>query len=231
VQTGGVALGSNAILSNGTYYVSTSNGTCESARTGVLVTITNTSAPTGSATQSFCNGATVNDLAASGSNIKWYDAASGGNLLTGATTLVNGSHYYASQTVNGCESVNRLDVTVTITNTSAPTGSATQSFCNGATVNDLAASGSNIKWYDAASGGNLLTGATALVNGSHYYASQTVNGCESVNRLDVTVTITNTSAPTGSATQSFCGSATVASLTATGSNLKWYDAASGWKPP
>jgi hypothetical protein len=161
-------------------------------RLDVTVTITNTSAPTGSATQSFCNGATVNDLAASGSNIKWYDAASGGNLLTGATALVNGSHYYASQTVNGCESVNRLDVTVTITNTSAPTGSAAQSFCGSATVASLTATGSNIKWYDAASGGNLLTGATALVNGSHYYASQTVNGCESVNRLDVTVTINST---------------------------------------
>jgi hypothetical protein len=195
-------------------------------RLDVTVTITNTSVPTGSATQSFCNAATVNDLTASGSNIKWYDAASGGNLLTGATALVNGSHYYASQTVNGCESVNRLDVTVTITNTSAPTGSATQSFCNGATVNDLAASGSNIKWYDAASGGNLLTGATALINGSHYYAGQTVNGCESVNRLDVTVATTNTSAPTGSATQSFCNGATVNDLAASGSNIKWYDAAS-----
>jgi hypothetical protein len=125
-------------------------------------------------------------------SIKWYDAASGGNLLTGTTALVNGSHYFASQTTTGCESVDRLDVTVVINTTpAAPTGAATQTFCSAAnpTVASLSATGSGIKWYDAASGGNLLTGTTALVNGSHYFASQTTTGCESLTRLDVTVVI------------------------------------------
>jgi hypothetical protein len=182
-----------------------------------------TPAPTGNATQTFCSAAnpTVADLTATGSNIKWYDAASGGNLLAGTTALVNGNHYFASQTTTGCESVTRLDVTVVVNTTpDAPTGNATQTFCSASnpTVADLTATGSGIKWYDASSGGNLLAGTIALVNGNHYFASQTTTGCESVTRLDVTVVINTTpDAPTGNATQTFCSASnpTVADLTAT----------------
>ena len=58
-------------------------------------------------------------------------------------------------------------------------------------------SGSAIKWYSAATGGTLYNGTEALVNGQHYYGSQTVNGVESSTRLDVTATVTViTAAPT-----------------------------------
>src|SRR5258705_7516008 len=90
--------------------------------------------------------------------------------------------------------------------TAAPTGNATQTFCSAAnpTVADLTATGLNIKWYDAASGGNLLTGTTALVDGNHYFASQTTTGCESVTRLDVTGLVNQTPAPPSrSHTQTF----------------------------
>jgi hypothetical protein len=102
---------------------------------------------------------------------------------------VNGNHYYASQTVSGCESISRFDVTVTINTPSAPTGTASQTFCAGATVADLVATGTGIKWYSVSSGGVELAASTVLVNGNHYYASQTINGCEGLSRLDVTVTL------------------------------------------
>ena len=54
-----------------------------------------------------------------GSDIKWYDAPTGGNLLPSTTLLVGGNHYYASQTVNGIESTSRLDV-VAVLNLAAP---------------------------------------------------------------------------------------------------------------
>lgn len=73
--------------------------------------------------------------------------------------------------------------------TAAPTGRTAQSFCPGVKVSDLVATGTDIKWYDAATGGNLLAATTALVNGVVYYASQTVSGTESTQRLPVTVTI------------------------------------------
>lgn len=190
--------------------------------TGASLTVTTTSAPTGSASQSFCNAGTVGDLTATGSNIQWYDAASGGTLLSGSTSLANGSHYYASQTVGGCESTSRLDVTVTVNAPSAPTGSASQSFCANAspTVASLSASGTGIQWYDAASGGSLLSGSTALVNGSHYYASQTSGGCESASRLDVTVTLNNVPSVagiTGSSSVSTGGTTQLSNTTPGGS--------------
>jgi hypothetical protein len=181
----------------------------------VTVTITTTAAPTGSVLQSFCsfNNPTVASLSATGTTIKWYDAATGGNLLTGSAALTTATHYYASQTASGCESAARLDVTVTITTTAAPTGSAAQTFCSAVnpTVAQLTTgTGTNIKWYDAATGGNLLTGSTALTTATHYYASQTVSGCESVARLDVTVIVNTTpSAPNpGTITQPNCSTAT-----------------------
>jgi hypothetical protein len=55
-------------------------------------------------------------LVVTGSNIQWYDAASGGNLITGSTPLISGNTYYASQTVTSCESPIRLPVSVVLGN-------------------------------------------------------------------------------------------------------------------
>ncbi len=62
---------------------------------------------------------------------------------------------------------------------SPPTGDANQTYNPGQTLNDLMVQGQNIQWYDSAVGGNLLSGTTLLQNDTTYYASQTVNDCES----------------------------------------------------
>jgi hypothetical protein len=88
----------------------------------------------------------------------------------------------------------------------APTGSASQTFCAGALLSQLSATGTSIQWYANTTGGTPLSGTTALTNGLTYYASQTVSGVESTNRLAVTVTV-NTApiAPTGiSGASHFC---------------------------
>ncbi len=71
----------------------------------------------------------------------------------------------------------------------APTGAASQTFCSGATVAQLNATGTAVQWYTTPTGGSPLANTTVLMNGSTYYATQTVNGLESINRLAVTVTI------------------------------------------
>ena len=71
----------------------------------------------------------------------------------------------------------------------APTGAASQSFAAGATVASLAATGTALQWYAAASAGPALAGTTPLANGTTYYASQTIGGCESTNRLAVAATV------------------------------------------
>jgi hypothetical protein len=72
---------------------------------------------------------------------------------------------------------------------SAPTGSANQTLCSGATVAQISAGGTGILWYSSPTGGSPLANNTPLVNGSTYYATQTVNGLESTSRLAVTVTL------------------------------------------
>ncbi|MCB9426184.1 MAG: gliding motility-associated C-terminal domain-containing protein [Flavobacteriales bacterium] len=235
--TGGTPLATTtALVSGDKYYASQTMG-CESAvRLEVTATIVDPTAPTGDATQSFCriDAPTVADLAATGSGIKWYSVATGGTQLASTTDLVNGVTYYASQTVGACESSTRFAVTITVGNPSRPTGDANQSFCSidNPTVADLVITGTGIQWYAAATGGTALATTTALTTGTNYYASQTVDGCESVLRYEVAVTIADPAAPTGSATQTFCiiNNPTVANLVATGTAIQWYDSANGGTP-
>ena len=81
---------------------------------------------------------------------------------------------------------------INIQRVAAPTGTATQSFCSGSnpTVANLSAAGIAIKWYSAPTGGTALTSTTAVTIGN-YYASQTINGCESDLRFAVAVTLTS----------------------------------------
>jgi len=173
------------------------------------------------AAQAFCISGTVSQLTAIGTSLKWYAAATGGDLLEATTVLTTGN-YYVSQTLNNCESA-RTEVAVAINMTTAPTA-APIAICQSGTVANLTATGENLKWYVAATGGEVLEATTVLTTGN-YYVSQTLNNCESA-RTEVAVTINMTSAPSATPI-ALCQSGTVASLTATGENLKWYAAATG----
>lgn len=76
----------------------------------------------------------------------------------------------------------------------APTGLTSQSFSQGATLADVVVTGTDVQWYASATNRNATTIplplSTELVNGTTYYATQTINGIESVARLAVTVQIT-----------------------------------------
>ena len=79
----------------------------------------------------------------------------------------------------------------------APTAVA-QSFCNTATVSDLVAEGTALKWYDVESSGTPLETATVLTT-KNYYVSQTVDGNESA-RTGVSVTLIQLGTPVSTAT-------------------------------
>jgi hypothetical protein len=216
----------SAVTTSGVYYIKLVNANgCERIMP-VTVTINVVNAPTGAATQTFCGASNITQLVATGTGIKWYDAATGGNLLPNITAigLTNGTTYYASQTVNGCESTARFAVTAVINPIPTAPNASAQSFCNAALVSDLIPNGSAYTWYDAATGGNVVVSSASIASGT-YFVSQTVNGCEST-RTAVTVTINTTTAPTASA-QTFCNTALVANLVATGTGLKWYTALTG----
>ena len=222
-----VLLSTTLLVNNKTYYVSQSIG-CESDRLAVTVTIYDTALPNANASQIFCidENALISNIIISGNDIKWYDALTAGTLLPNTTLLQDAKTYYASQTINGCES-KRIAVSVTIHNTPAPSGAANQPFCSGQNpiIANIAVNGVQIKWYDAMTNGNLLANTVNLQNGKTYYASQTLNTCEGP-RFAVTVSIQNTPlAPTGDTNPKFCKSenATLNDITINGQNIKWYD--------
>lgn len=111
---------------------------------------------------------------------------------SGNYTWANSGIYQDTiQNVSGCDSI--ITINLTIVNAAAPIASSDQSFCNSATISDLSAFGTSIQWYADASGGSPLAGTTTLVNGSTYFASQSISGCESATRLAVIATINTVS--------------------------------------
>lgn len=216
---------------NRQYFVSQKMGSCESSRRAVSVTINPIPlAPTGTASQLFCEAGTVSDLVADGENMLWYDVRTGGTPLTSSTPLVDKKHYYASQQLNGCESELRLDVTATVTVLETPTAPLKQSFCAGSLVEDLVSGGEGIVWYASAVGGERLASNTILQNNRQYFSAQTSGPCESARR-GVSVTIYSIpQAPTGDVSQVFCQAGTIKDLVAEGENLVWYDLSFGGSP-
>jgi len=159
----------------------TTSAGCTSAGTAVI-TMTLVPAPTGDAVQTFCNTATVADLIATGTSVQWYDAAIGGNLLTPTTGLIDGHHYYASQTIAGCESSSRLDVTFAVTTNLPATVSIEvdqNNVCTGASVTFTATPVNggtpSYQWYvnSAMAGTNSPTYSYTPANGDIVYVVMT----------------------------------------------------------
>jgi hypothetical protein len=219
-----------------TNYTASATSALGCIRTATIpVTIYQTLAPTGLQSYQFCStsGATVNDLSAIlvGTAIKWYSAATGGTQLSPTAALTQG-YYWASQTTNGCESQGRFPVFAISNVTSSPSSNPLQQFCNSATVANLTATGTALKWYNVATGGITLATSVPLVSGT-YFVSQTLGGCEST-RTAVSVNVNVVPAPTGAATQSLSSLLTIGDIVVVGSNVVWYassaNAASGTNP-
>jgi gliding motility-associated-like protein len=192
----------------GTYIVvwNYNDGNGNSVPQDQTVIISNQPLPTTTSPQTFCLqlNTTLNSIAITGQNIKWYDALTNGNLLANTTLLQNGATYYASQTINGCESA-RILVLINIQNTLAPIGNATQTFCacQNPTLNTIVITGTNTKWYNSSTELNILPISNPLLNGQTYYATQTLNGCESPTRLAVTFVLIST-LPANDYAELFC---------------------------
>jgi PKD repeat protein len=201
VNTGGAALGTGttfntpAIAATTTYYVEATNGTCTSTRTAVIATVDTAQTITSTTPASRCDAGTVTlSAVATGGTLNWYANATGGPSLGSGpdftTPVLSSSATYYVEVANGTCTSPRVAVTASITPVSAPAGNANQQFCTGETVGLLViTSGTNIVWYDAATGGTVVPNGTLLVSGTTYYASQNNGTCESPTRLAVTATL------------------------------------------
>ncbi|TDE12321.1 Ig-like domain-containing protein [Dyadobacter psychrotolerans] len=193
--------------------------------------------PTFTAPPSYVTGAVAAPLTASGSNLLWYSAATGGTgsatAPTPTTTAAGTQSFFVSQTVGTCESGRaQIDVVVTACTAPAAPTVAPVAYTVGQTPVALTATGTGLLWYTAATGGTgsptAPTPTTTAAGTQNFWVTQTVSACESP-RAQITVTVsacTPPPAPTVAPVAYTVGQTPVA-LTATGTGLLWYTAATG----
>lgn len=180
--------------SNGNVSVFASNSSCQTSTTTLAITVSSASiaAPVsgGDQLQSVCPGDPVNTLTATatvpaGYTVTWYNAATGGSVVTSPILSSIGSvTYYASakNTASGCEGSARTAVLLTITSVSpaSVTSGGSNTFCQGGSVLLTANAGTSYTWL---LNGSPISGAsnqtyTANTAGS-YSASVTSGICTS----------------------------------------------------
>ncbi len=112
-----------------------------------------------------------------------------------------------------------LQETIT-TLTSAPIAS-NQSFCSGALVSSITATGANLKYYTLSVSGIALNPSSSIT-GSNLYVSQTINTCESKIRAQVVIQNSNTTITGQSLSQTVCGGTmAIFGITTTGASLSY----------
>lgn len=205
--TGGTSLGSGLTFTTPilntttTYYALASiNGCTTGLRTPVVATVTTIPSIVSVTNKTVCESSSGTlSATASAGVINWYDAPVGGtSLFTGSTFItpvLNATKtYFVDATINGCTTLSRIPVTLTVQITPLPSANASQSFCDieYATISNLVISGNSILWYISSTGGLPLNTSELLKTNTTYYASQTINTCESLNRLAVNVIVNET---------------------------------------
>ena len=238
------ATGLTKAVSPITYYVAVSStNTCENLagtlQDAVIIVSDPNTPTTTNDTQNFClsTDPTVANIQVNESNVIWYDAAIGGNVIASTTPLVSRIYYgAATDALTGCESSVRLEVTVNVNDPGTPTlvTAGVQNFCqvDQPTFASIQTNETNIVWYTAITGGTLITSTTALTTGQYFAAiSDPTTGCESNSRLTVDVIVSDPGTPTlvTAGTQTFCqvDQPTFASVQFNQANIVWYTAITG----
>jgi len=243
---------STSTVGTKSYFVSQAIGSCESARAQLVVTVNPCtqlpSAPT-VAPANYVVGAPASALTAigvSGATLKWYDSAPSTTPLASApvpsTATAGTRSYFVTQTVGFCESP-KAEIVVTVSAVCVPPAAPTvvnKSYNVGDTPVSLALSvtGTNLLWYNAASGGTGSATAPVIVTNTagttSYWVTQSASpgSCESPrSKIDVIVSAVVCVPPAAPAVVNknyTVGDSPVSlALSVTGTNLLWYNVASG----
>ncbi len=246
-SSAGAALPSTPVISTASasttsYGVTQTVNGCESPKSTITVNV-NTVPPTpviATPPAAVCIGASVpaatftNAIAAGTGTLVWYSSASGGTPLSGPNITVSTStagvkSLYVARKQGDCESP-RLKVDITVKPLPAAPGVAALDVCVGDTPAPvLTATGTGLKWYNS-SGTTALASAPTIPTTAAatftYQVSQTVDGCEGP-KATIVARVHKTAAPAVTSSIAYCKGETPAALTATGTALKWYTAATG----
>ncbi|WP_282787235.1 T9SS type B sorting domain-containing protein, partial [Flavobacterium croceum] len=177
-------------------YTIPASGACPAVVSHYTITVTSPSAPaTISGTNTLCVGST-SSLTASISGGAWASAntAIATVSASGVVTAVASGSVSIDYTIpasGACPAV-VSHYTITISSTNSPFANNNQTFCaeTNPTLSNIAITGTSITWYANTTTNISLPSNTILTNNTTYYASQTINGCES-SRIPVTVTVLN----------------------------------------
>lgn len=255
----GTTYTTGALTANAVYYVEAANasGACNTASARTVANVQVSPVPTVpvpvAATDTVCMGEAVT-LAVSNPQAsltyQWYTAASGGSLVfTGAVFNIasadsTATYYVQASSGAGCSSTARAAVKVVVRVAPAtPTLTiASQNICTGQkatfTIN-APATGITYRWYDAATGGNLLATGTsfttpALTAAATYYVAAFNASCTSSTRAVAAVTVGTPNTPTlVSNNLSACAGQSVTFQIANPVNgivYNWYTVATGGTP-
>lgn len=178
-----------------------------------------------------CEGEDVS-ITASGTSVKWYsnreltDLLTTGNDYDPAVTLPGTYTYYVTQTGTECES---LPDTAILTVRPVPDIPAADNKygCVGRDIPDLAAEGADIKWFtdpqllNQVHSGNTFTTGKDQAGTYTWYLTQTVDACTSPPDT-VKLMINNIPGLPSADDHNICYGITGTSLTATGTDLRWY---------
>ncbi len=209
------------------YRVAVQNSTCPIAYSNaVIITVNSLPTITGNLTECVGGTTTLTGSAIAATNNAWISSNTAIATVSSSgliTAISSGTSIITYTNSNGCSATVNFVVKAL---PSAPIANA-QSFLitDNATVSNLQIISSGTpSWYASAFGGTAISGSTLLATGI-YYASQTVNGCESTNRTSVNVSVfPNSSGGSVAGTTTVCNgtNSTLLSLTGqTGSVLKW----------
>lgn len=227
-----------ALTKTRTYYVKSVNGDCSSAKVVVTVNV-NPIIPVPSASGQFiCMGSTATLSAkAQQGTLEWYDAATGGNLLSANAVFTTpqlsaNAVYYIQAVKNGCASL-RLAVQVTVLPLPVAPQVAPQTVCMGNSATLTAAGSYSYQWYSAATGGNLLATAqdyttpALSATATYYVQGISASGCVGP-RSAVTVTVTPLpTAPTAQGATVCAGTPAILTANVGDGTVNWYGSPTG----
>ena len=209
-STGGTQLGSGSVFYTPSinaitvYYTMASiNGCLEGVRTAVVANVRTIPTITSTTDALICDdGSSTLQATSSSGVINWYNTLVGGPTIATGDSFVTPfvtmtTSYYIDATANACTITTRTPVTLTVQKTPVPVSNVLQTFCDidNATIADLTITGTDILWYASGTGGTPLDTYEYLSTNTTYYATQTINSCESNSRFTVDVIVYETVIP------------------------------------
>ena len=229
----GLTFTTPSISSTKNYYVEMHDGTCGSNRVQVQAIINAIPNAPLTSDVSRCGPGILNLAASSPSTVSWYDAATGGNLLTTGplftTPHLNSSTTYYVETGTTCLSP-RVAVQALIVSAPNPPVLFDTTSCGPGPAVIRALSPYQVNWYDAATGGAPIdTGeyfTTPPITGTTTFYAEAGFGCNST-RVSVLVDVLPLPAAPVAVDSMICGEGTVTLFASATESLYWYDSIAG----